>query len=111
MSECPYQPLFGRVIIEREVTEKKGSVLIPEHLRRKHARCEGKIVAKGPAADETISIGDHVIFGRHSGTWLDATYSAASIQTQQGLRAGLQENDDGKYFLCQDEDLLAIVKE
>lgn len=97
MTDCKYSPLFGRVIIKREVEEKKGSVLIPTHLQKKHARCEGTVVAMGPQA-EGVSIGDHVIFGRHSGTWLDATY------------AGAAENDDGTTFLCQDEDILAIVR-
>jgi len=97
MSECKYSPLFGRVIVKREVEAKKGSIMIPEHIRKKHARSEGIVVAIGPTA-EGVSLGDHVIFGKHSGTWLDATY------------AGSAENDDGTMFLCQDEDILAIIK-
>lgn len=98
MKDCKYAPLFGRVVIKREVEEKKGSIMIPTHLQKRHARSEGIVFAKGPSA-EGIEIGDKVIFGKHSGTWLDSTYT------------GTAENDDGTWFLCQDEDLLAIIKE
>lgn len=108
MIECKYKPLFGRVIIERVIETKRGSVLIPEHLAKRHSRSEGVVVAKGPAADESIQVGQHVIFGKHAGTWLDNTYSPAT--TPQG-QAGLKDNGDGTLFLCQDEDILAIVEE
>lgn len=106
MSECKYAPLFGRVIIKREIDTKIGSVLLPEHITKRHARCEGVIVAVGPTVDESIKPGMHVIFGRHSGTWLDGTYSLA--KNAQG-QSGIKDNDDGVYFLCQDEDLLATI--
>jgi co-chaperonin GroES (HSP10) len=46
-----------------------------------------------------MQVGDKVIFGRHSGAWLDATY---------GNRG--EANDDGKLFICQDADILAVIK-
>jgi co-chaperonin GroES (HSP10) len=94
MSECRYKPLFGRVVIKREAQEKHGSIIIVN--AKKHAKSEGIVAAVGPTA-EGVKVGDHVIFGRHSGAWLDATYS------------GQTENDDGTFFICQDEDLLAII--
>lgn len=106
MSKCQYQPLFGRVIIERVVLDKIGSIQLPDHLKKRHARSEGVVIAKGPSADESIKIGQHVIFGKHAGTWLDNTYSSAT--TVQG-HPGLRDNGDGTLFLCQDEDILAIV--
>lgn len=96
--QCKYKPLFGRVVISREVEEKKGSIMIPSHLQKRHSRSEGVVVAIGPSA-EGVEIGQRVIFGKHAGTWLDSTYS------------GTAENDDGSMFLCQDEDILAIVGE
>lgn len=110
MSKTKYKPLFSRVVIEREVQTKVGSVMLPEHLQKKHARCEGVVIAIGPTADG-VKIGDKVIFGRHSGTWLDGSYSQVAVQTQQGQQRALKDNDDGTLFLCQDEDLLAIIEE
>ncbi len=94
MSECKYRPLFGRVIIRREIEEKRGSIILPD--AKRHARCEGIIVAVGPTA-EYLKTGDHVIFGRHSGTWLDGTYT--------------DKSDDGTLFLCKDEDVLATIEQ
>ena len=95
MSDVKYRPLFGRVLIKREIEEKRGSILLPN--AKKHARSEGNVIAVGPTADQSIKIGDHVIFGRHAGTWLDSTYTGAA------------ENEDGTLFLCQDEDILATI--
>lgn len=110
MSECKYRPLFGRVLIEREIASKHGSIVIPEHLQRRHSRAEGVIVAVGPTA-EGVKVGDRVIFGKHAGTWLDSTYTEVKMQTERGLQSGLKDNGDGTLFLCQDEDLLAIIEE
>lgn len=107
MSKCKYKPLFGRVIIERVVLNKIGSIAIPDHLQKRHARSEGTVVAIGPSVDESIKIGQHVIFGKHAGTWLDNTYSSA--RTPQG-QPGLLDNGDGTLFLCQDEDILATIE-
>lgn len=107
--EHKYKPLFARVLIKREVTEKIGNVLIPENIQKRHAKCEGVIVDKGPTADESINIGDRVIFGRHAGTWLDATYGL--VRDAQGRQLGaVSDNDDGTLFLCQDEDILAVIE-
>lgn len=48
---------------------------------------------------QTMFVGDKVIFGRHSGAWLDATTT------------GEKDNDDGSLFICQDADILAVIKE
>lgn len=110
-SPINFKPILGRVLIKREVKDKVGSIIIADPKR--HAKCEGKIVALGETAgwSETyndnlertpvkiLNVGDHVIFGRHAGTWLDSTYS------MQG------ENDDGTLFLCQEGDILAIKEQ
>lgn len=99
MSECKYTPLFGRVIIKREPPmTSKGGILIPENVQQRHAKSNGVVVAIGEKA-EGVKVGDKVIFGRHSGTWLDSTY------------ADKTEKDDGTLFMCQDEDILAVVNE
>lgn len=112
-SDCiKYEPKFGRVIIKREVADKIGAIIIPENAAKRHAACEGIIMGLGETAGwvevyedgeripkQTMKIGDKVIFGRHSGAWLDATYGAKG------------ENDDGTLFICSDADILAIIKE
>lgn len=100
-----YTPLFARVLIQRKVEEKRGSIILPD--AKRHARCEGVIVAKGPTADENINVGDHVIFGKHAGAWLDGTYS--DVKDARGI-VGSKDNNDGTLFICQDEDVLAKVE-
>lgn len=109
-----YRPLFGRVLIEREVLKKVGSIIIPLDQQKRQAICKGKIVALGETAGWTnsydadgtqkiictIKVGDIVSFGRHAGTWMDNSYGVAE-----------NKDDDAPYFLCQDQDLLAIIEQ
>lgn len=111
-SDVRYEPKFGRVLIKREVKQKTdGGILIPENAAKRHAHCIGTVVGLGETAgwvetyesgelkpSKNLNIGDVVIFGRHSGAWLDATY------------IGEKANDDGSLFICQDADILAVVK-
>jgi len=93
-----YKPLFSRVLIKREVESKKGSIIIPDNIAKRHSSCIGVVVDKGETASDNVSIGDQVIFGKNAGAWLDSTYGTKG------------ENDDGTLYICQDEDILAIVK-
>lgn len=112
MASISYEPKFGRVLIKREIHDKtKGGIIIPN--AKRHASCEGIIVALGETAGwtetydehkdrvpvQTLHVGKRVIFGRHSGAWLDATYT------------GDKDNDDGTLFICQDADILAVINE
>lgn len=112
MKEVKYRPLFGRVLLERDVLKKVGSIIIPEDQQKRQAICKGKIIALGETAGwtksydnkgeqkmvRTLNVGDVVSFGRHAGTWLDTSYGVAN------------KEEDAPYFLCQDEDLLAIIE-
>lgn len=104
-----YEPKFGRVLIQREVQKKNSLIIVPN--AKNHAKCEGVIVGLGETAGwtetykngasipvQTLKVGDKVIFGRHSGAWIDATY------TDKG------EQDDGTLFICQDADILCVIK-
>lgn len=109
MADSTYTPLFARVLIRREVKEKSaGGIIIPNAQR--HAKHEGVVVAKGETASESITVGDRVIFGKHAGAWLDSTYSDIKDTARGGIKVGEKENDDGTLFICQDEDLLCIIK-
>lgn len=105
-----YKPLFARVLIQREIQEVSGGVIIPETIAKRHARCEGIVIARGPSADESIKVGDHVVFGRHAGTWLDATYAPVR-HPQTGQPFGITDKDDGTLFLCMDEDILCVIED
>lgn len=108
-----YRPLFGRVLLERKTLNKVGSIIIPEDQRKRQAVCKGKVIALGDTAGWTtsydkdgnskiyrsVNVGDMVSFGRHAGTWLDASYGVSN-----------NDKDDAPYFLCQDEDLLAVIE-
>lgn len=94
MESVKYQPIFARVLIKREISEKIGSVYIPN--AKKYASSEGTIIALGETASDILQIGQKVIFGKHSGTWLDPSN---------------KETDEGTLFMCADEDILAIIKE
>ena len=111
-----YKPKFGRVLIKREVHEQtKGGIILPDNAAKRHAPCVGVIVALGETAGwtevyncvdengpntsavQTLHVGDKVIFGRHAGAWLDGTYKDS-------------ENNDGTLFICQDQDILAVIE-
>jgi co-chaperonin GroES (HSP10) len=106
-----YEPKFGRVLIKREIKKQIGSIILPDQQQKRHAACVGQIVGLGETAGwaedpatrqyiQTLKVGDTVAFGRHSGAWLDATYGDKG-----------QDNDDGSLFICQDADILAVIKE
>lgn len=107
-----YEPKFGRVLIKREIIEKtKGGIILPDNQVKRHAPCIGVIVALGETAGytdtyykaedgslqthtiQTLEVGKKILFGRHAGTWLDGG------------------DDDGTLYMCQDQDILAVIKE
>jgi len=109
--ELRIEPKFGRVLIKREVrTKTAGGIIIPDTAAKRNAALEGVIVALGETAGwtdgydpdsnvipiQTLHIGDKVIFGRHAGAWLDMTDEA---------------KDDGSLYICQDQDILAVITE
>lgn len=100
-------PKFGRVLVKREIKKQTSSgIFIPESAAKRNAPCEGVIVSLGETAGyiedpsnnmqptRIFNVGDNVLFGRHSGAWLDAT----------------EGNDDGTLFICQDADILAVMR-
>lgn len=111
--ESSIKPKFGRVLIKREIKAKTaGGIILPDEAIKRLATCEGEVIALGETAGwvdsyengerisiQTLNVGDKVIFGRHAGAWLDATYGNGG------------QNDDGSLFICQDGDILAVIKE
>jgi chaperonin GroES len=71
-----FRPLHDRVVVRRveEETKTKGGIIIPDTAQEKPM--QGEILAVGPGArDESgklnpldVKVGDHVLFGKWSGT-------------------------------------------
>ncbi len=71
-----FRPLHDRVVVKRVAEEEKtkGGIIIPDTAKEKPM--EGEIVAVGPGArDEKgtlvpldVKVGDHILFGKWSGT-------------------------------------------
>ena len=71
-----FRPLGDRVVVRRVKEDQKtpGGIIIPDTVQEKPQ--EGEIIAVGPGArDETgklitldVKVGDHILFGKWSGT-------------------------------------------
>ena len=71
-----FQPLHDRVVVRRLAAEEKtaGGIIIPDTAQEKPM--EGEVIAAGPGArDEKghlvaleVRAGDHILFGKWSGT-------------------------------------------
>ena len=86
------QPLFARVLLEREKMQS-ASIIIPEAAAQRLASLKCTVVALGPTADG-VEVGDTVLIGRYAGDWLD----------ERG-----RPDEEGRFFIVQDEDILAKV--
>jgi chaperonin GroES len=71
-----FQPLHDRVVVRRLAAEEKtaGGIIIPDTVKEKPM--QGEVIAAGPGArDEKghlvaleVRAGDHILFGKWSGT-------------------------------------------
>ena len=76
MAKTKFRPLHDRVVVRRVESEQKtaGGIIIPDTAKEKPQ--EGEIIAVGPGArDESgklvpldVKAGDHILFGKWSGT-------------------------------------------
>ncbi len=70
------RPLHDRVIVKRmeEETTSPGGIVIPDSAAEKPSRGEviavgnGKILESGDVRALDLKVGDHVLFGKYSGT-------------------------------------------
>ena len=70
------RPLHDRVIVKREEEEQKsaGGIVIPDSAQEKPIRGKVKAVGKGKILENgeirplDVKVGDHVMFGKYSGT-------------------------------------------
>ena len=70
------RPLHDRVIVKRmaEETKSAGGIIIPDAAKEKPSRGEsvavgnGKVLENGDVRALQVKVGDHVLFGKYSGT-------------------------------------------
>lgn len=96
--KCPFEPLFARVVVHRELATKIGNIMIPDEAAKRRASLRCRVVAVGPSADKSIGIGDEVLIGRYSGDWINEHGDLVT------------KNEDAGFFIVQDEDIIARIK-
>lgn len=86
-TDIGYEPLFARVLLEREKIKTTG-IIIPESVEKRNMPEKGIVLKVGPTADDSVKalVGKSVYFAKFAGAW---------------LKVG-----DRDIYVCQDEDLL-----
>lgn len=94
------EPLFARVLLEREKLVKVGEIFIPDQAQKRNATLKCKVLAVGPSVDDSIKklVGKWVLLGRHAGDWINEEGDPVA------------KDDTKEYYICQDEDILAEVR-
>lgn len=91
------QPLDDRIVIKRLDAEEKtaGGILLPDNAKEKPQRGEivatgpGKLLDNGKRAELEVKIGDHVLFGKYSGTEVKVGGEDVLIMREADLLAKL----------------------
>lgn len=91
------QPLDDRIVIKRLDAEEKtaGGILLPDNAKEKPQRGEivatgpGKLLDSGKRAELEVKIGDHVLFGKYSGTEVKVGGEDVLIMREADLLAKL----------------------
>jgi chaperonin GroES len=88
-----FRPLHDRVLVESLESEEKtaGGIIIPDTAKEKPQ--EGKVVAVGPGAKSEdgkitpmdVKVGDHVLFGKWSGTEVKVDGKEYSIMKESDI--------------------------
>ena len=86
------KPLADRVLVEPSAAETKtaSGIIIPDSAQEKPQK--GKVIAVGPGTKEnpiTLKAGDHILYGKYSGTEL--------------------KHEGGEYLIMRESDILAII--
>ncbi len=92
MSKISIKPLADRVLVEPAAAETKTSsgIIIPDTAKEKPQK--GTVVAVGKGTKDnpiTVSVGDHVLYGKYAGTEL--------------------QHEGKDYLIMRESDLFAIV--
>jgi len=88
-----FRPLHDRVLVESLESEEKtaGGIIIPDTAKEKPQ--EGKVIAVGPGAESEdgkitpmdVKVGDHILFGKWSGTEVKIDGKEYSIMKESDI--------------------------
>ena len=88
-----FRPLHDRVLVESLDSEEKtsGGIIIPDTAKEKPQ--EGKVIAVGPGSKSEdgkitpmdVKVGDHVLFGKWSGTEVKVDGKDYSIMKERDI--------------------------
>jgi chaperonin GroES len=88
-----FRPLHDRVLVESLESEEKtaGGIIIPDTAKEKPQ--EGKVIAVGPGAKSEdgkitpmdVKVGDHILFGKWSGTEVKIDGKEYSIMKESDI--------------------------
>ena len=92
------RPLHDRVIVKREDEERKspGGIVIPDTAAEKPIRGKivavgkGKILENGSVRALDVKVGDHILFGKYSGTEVKV--------------------EGEEYLVMREEDVMAVIE-
>ena len=94
-----FRPLHDRVVVERIDPEAKsaGGIIIPDTAQEKPS--QGEIIAVGPGGRDEfgklvpidLKVGDHVLFGKWSGTEVKIEGQELLIMKESDIMGVLQE--------------------
>jgi chaperonin GroES len=71
-----FKPLYDRIVVKKaeEADKTPGGIIIPDSAKEKQsdgvviALGEGRLLMDGSVRPMPLSVGDHVMFGKYSGT-------------------------------------------
>ena len=99
-----FKPLHDRVLVRRVQGEEKtkGGLIIPDNAKEKPA--EGVVVSVGPGARKdsgelitpTVAAGDHILFGKWSGTEVTIDGEELIIMKESDILGVVETKTGGK---------------
>ena len=92
------RPLHDRVVVRREEEELKsaGGIVLPDSAKEKPIRGEvvavgnGKVLDSGETRGLDLKVGDHVLFGKYSGTDVKVDNEELLIMREDDVIAVIQ---------------------
>lgn len=87
------KPFWAFMILKRESIQSRTKLIIPETALMRNAPNEGVVIEVGPTAEDHIKElkGRRILFKKQAGDWL--------------------KYKGEEYFVCHEEDVLALVEE
>ena len=98
-SKLKIRPLHDRVIVRRKEEERTtaGGIVIPDSATEKPIRGEvtavgkGKILEDGQVRPLDVKVGDHVLFGKYSGTEVKVEGEDLLVMREEDIMAIIEK--------------------